>query len=167
MLDAPHSALTYLCSYFPWSVVSIYSSWLSSIQLIFWKYHWSSNIAIFFPNLNKIVTSASTQNLHHNNALASFLYVYFLTRLALNTGWWEIDINGCYSLVKIAFAQISMCKNNRRIWRHNASSSRLREVTYALWWLHYARSEMTVHGNSCEMSDQWLFLTELCVQDIK
>ena len=47
----------------------------------------------------------------------------FLTRQAVNTAWWEIDINGCYSLVKIAFAPICACKNNRRIWRHNASAS--------------------------------------------
>ena len=44
---------------------------------------------------------------------------YMLNRV--NTGWWEIDIHGCYSLAKIAFAPIYACKNNRRIWRHNAS----------------------------------------------
>ena len=30
-------------------------------------------------------------------------------------------VHGCYSLVKIAFAPICTCKNNRQIWRHNAS----------------------------------------------
>ena len=30
--------------------------------------------------------------------------------------------NGCYSPVKIAFATICACKNNRRIWFHNASA---------------------------------------------
>ena len=39
----------------------------------------------------------------------------------MNTGWWDIYTHGCYSLVKIAFAPIYACKNNRRIWRHNAS----------------------------------------------
>ena len=56
----------------------------------------------------------------------------------MNTGWWEIDIHGCYSLVKIAFAPICACKNNRRIWRHNASISRSRDVTDHLWWRHNA-----------------------------
>ena len=28
----------------------------------------------------------------------------FITRWAMNTGWWEINIHGCYSLVTIAFA---------------------------------------------------------------
>ena len=54
---------------------------------------------------------------------------HFLTRWAMNTGWWEIDINGCYSLVKIAFAPICGCKNNRRVWRHNVSNPRLRDAT--------------------------------------
>ena len=81
-------------------------------------------------------------------------------------GWWEIDIHGCYSLVKIAFAPICPCKNNPRIWRHNASSSRLRVVTDPLWWHHNAKSETIVLGDNCEMSERWLFLAELCVQDI-
>ena len=40
----------------------------------------------------------------------------------MNTEFQEIDIHGCYSLVKIAFAPICMCKNNRWIWHHNAST---------------------------------------------
>ena len=51
-----------------------------------------------------------------------FYIVYVSYALSRNTGWWEIDIHGCYSLVKIAVAQIRACKNNRRIWRHNAST---------------------------------------------
>ena len=39
----------------------------------------------------------------------------FLTRYAVNTGWWDSDIHGCYSLMKIAFAPICACKNDRRI----------------------------------------------------
>ena len=85
----------------------------------------------------------------------------------MNTGWWEIDIHGCYSLVKIAFAPICACKNNQQIWRHNASISRSRDVTDPLRWRHNAKSETTILGDSCEMSDRWLFLAELCVQGHK
>ena len=69
----------------------------------------------------------------------------------MNTGWWEIDIHGCYSLVKIAFAPICTCKNNRRIWRHNASDSRSHDVTDQLWWHHNVKSEKTVLSNNGEM----------------
>ena len=85
----------------------------------------------------------------------------------MNTGWWEIDIHGCYSLVKIAFAPICACKNNRRIWRHNVSIWRSRDVTDQLWWRHSAKSEKTVLDDNCDMSDRWLFLEKLCVKDIK
>ena len=71
----------------------------------------------------------------------------------------KIDIHGCYSPVKIAFAPICACMNNRRIWRHHAITSRLLDVTDQLWWRHNAKSEKTVLG---EMSDRWLFLAELC-----
>ena len=53
-------------------------------------------------------------------------------------GWWEIDIHGSYSLVKIAFAPICPCKNNRRIWRHNASTSRSLNVIDQPWGRHNA-----------------------------
>ena len=59
----------------------------------------------------------------------------------MNPEWWEIDIHGCYSLVKIAFAPFGTCKNNRRIWHHNASTPRSRDVTDQLWWRHNAKSE--------------------------
>ena len=75
----------------------------------------------------------------------------------------KIDIHGCYSLVKIAFTPICTCKNNRQIWRHNASISRSRDVTDQLWWRHNTKSENAVLGDSCEMSDRWWFLAELCV----
>ena len=64
-------------------------------------------------------------------------------------------------------APICACENNRRIWRHNASISRSRDFTDPLWWRHNAKSETTVPGDNCKMSDRWLFLAELCVQDIK
>ena len=85
----------------------------------------------------------------------------------MNTGWWEIDIHGCYSLVKIAFAPICACKNNRRKWRHNDSLSRSRDVADQLWWRHNAKSEKTVLDDNCDMGDRWLFLEKLCVKDIK
>ena len=86
----------------------------------------------------------------------------------MNTGWWEIDIHGCYSLVKIAFAPICACKNNRRIWRHNAGISRSRNVTDQLWCRHNAKSEKTVPDDNCDMSNPWLFLEKMCVtEDIK
>ena len=78
----------------------------------------------------------------------------FLTRLAVYTGWWEIDIHGCYSPVKIAFAPISACKNNRRIWRHNASTLRSRDVADQLWWRQKAKSENTVLSDNDEISDR-------------
>ena len=61
---------------------------------------------------------------------------HFLACLAVNTGWWEIDIQGCYSLMKIAFAPICACKNDQRILRHNTSGSRSPDVTDQLWWRH-------------------------------
>ena len=75
--------------------------------------------------------------------------------------------SSCYSLVKIAFASICTCKNNRRIWRHNASASRSHDVTDQLWWRHNVKSGKTVPSDNGEMSDWWLFLAERCVQDIK
>ena len=48
-------------------------------------------------------------------------WMCFLTRQAVNTRRSEIDIHDCYPLLKIDFAPIWACKNNRRIWRHNAS----------------------------------------------
>ena len=91
----------------------------------------------------------------------------FFTCSAMNTGWWEIYIHSCYSLVKIAFAPICTCKNNRRTWHHNASTSHSLDVTDQLWWHHNPKSEKTILENNCEMCDPWLFLEELCVQDIK
>ena len=87
----------------------------------------------------------------------------------MNTGWWEIDIHGYYSLVKIAFAPICACKNKWRILCHNASISCLRDVTDQLWWRHNAKSEKTVFDDNCDMSDGWLivFRKIVCIKDIK
>ena len=72
----------------------------------------------------------------------------------MNTGWWDSDIHGCYSLVKIAFAPICACKNNRWIWRHNASVLHSRDVTDQLWWRHNTKSENTVLSDNGGISDQ-------------
>ena len=40
-----------------------------------------------------------------------------------------IDIHGCYSLVKIDYAPICACNDNRQIWLHNTSISRSHDVT--------------------------------------
>ena len=69
------------------------------------------------------------------------------------------DIHCCYSLVKIAFVPICMCKNNRWIWRHNANNSRLRDVTNQMWWCHNAKSEKIFLGDNSKMKDRWFSLT--------
>ena len=80
----------------------------------------------------------------------------FLTRYVVNTGWWEIDSHRCYSQVKIACAPICTCKDNGRIWHHNASSL---DVRYQLWWRHNAKSQKTVFGDNGKMSDRCHFVT--------
>ena len=71
----------------------------------------------------------------------------------MNTGCWEINIHGCYSQVKITFAPVCMCKNNRQIWHNNASTLQLHDVTDQLW-CHNAQSENTILTDNGEMSDQ-------------
>ena len=43
------------------------------------------------------------------------------------------------------------------------STNMMRDITDQLWWGHNAKSENTVLGDNCEMSDRWLFLAEMCV----
>ena len=64
--------------------------------------------------------------------------------------WWEIDIQGCYSL---NFAPLCAYKNKRQTLRHNASTPRSRDVTYQLWWRHNAQSENSVLSDNGEISD--------------
>ena len=97
--------------------------------------------------------------------IAIYIYIY-LTRLAVNTGWWEIDIHG-YSLVKIAFGPICARKNNRRIWRHNASTPRSRNITDQLRWRHDAKSVKTALSDNGELGDRKLLLAEFCIRDIR
>ena len=59
---------------------------------------------------------------------------------------------------------ICACKNNRQIWRHNASISRSRDVTDPLWWRH-VRNDRPWRQLRNERS--MIVLAELCVQDIK
>ena len=72
-----------------------------------------------------------------------------------------------FSLVKIVFVPICSCKNSQVIWHHSVSTSHLRDITDQPWWLYNAKSEETVLGDNGEMSDWWLFLVELYVQNIK
>ena len=85
----------------------------------------------------------------------------------MNTGWWEIDIHDCYSLEKIAFAPICACKKTIDEYDVTVLVPRSRDVTDQLWWRHNIKSEKIVIGDNGEMRDRWLFLVELCVQDIK
>ena len=82
----------------------------------------------------------------------------------MNAGRWEIDIHGYYSLVKIILVPIGTCKNNQRIWRHNASTPCSHDITDLLWWRHKAKSEKNILSDNCKMRDRWLFLVELWVQ---
>ena len=72
----------------------------------------------------------------------------------------DFDIHGCYSLVKIAFAPIWACENNRPIRRHNTSTLCSCDVTDQLLWRHNAKSEKTLFGENGEMMVRWFFLAE-------
>ena len=135
-----------------------------SCWLIHDKHMLSATIRLF--RIEYRVDTATAHHRHNINIMSrsQLLYSWVLARQAVNTGWLEIDIHGCYSLAKIAFAPICAFKNNRRIWRHNASISRSRDVTDQLWWRHNAKSEKAVLGDSCEMSDRWWLLAELCAR---
>ena len=52
------------------------------------------------------------------------------------------------------FAPIGACKINGRIWRHNASTSLLSDVTDQLWWRHNAKSERTFLSDNGGISDR-------------
>ena len=52
-----------------------------------------------------------------------------------------INMHGCYSSVKIAFAPICACTNNRWTCSHNANNLRSSDVTDQLWWRHNAKPE--------------------------
>ena len=85
----------------------------------------------------------------------------------MNNRWWEIDIYGCYSLVKITFVPIGTCKNKSRIWRHNACTPRSRVVTDQLLQCHNAKSEKTVLRDNCEMRDRWFVFSGIMCSGYK
>ena len=62
--------------------------------------------------------------------------------------------------------RLCACKNNRRIWRHNAGNPRSRDVTDQLLWRHNTKSEKTVLSDNGEIG-KLLFSVELCVQGHK
>ena len=73
--------------------------------------------------------------------------------------------------MKIGFAPLNLYvqeqSTNMTSQTHNATISRLTDVTDQLWWRHNAKSENTFLGDKGEMNDRWLFIAELCVQDMK
>ena len=87
-----------------------------------------------------------------------------LRPIGLSPGFWQTSLGlgsmSRYSarilicIVKIAFAPICACKNNRRIWSHNASVLHSRDVTDPLWWRHNTKSEKTVLSDNGEISDR-------------
>ena len=141
------------------------------VNMISKKFFWSTSLlSINHSMLSTIlcrVFSISWDNpLVQTNQLSFFQSYWYGYIDFLNAKpWWDIDIHGWYSLVKIAFAPVCACKNNRQIWRHNVSASRSRDVKDQLWWRHNVKSEKTVPGDNGEMSNQWLFVAERCVQD--
>ena len=66
--------------------------------------------------------------------------------------------------MKIDFAPICVGKKNRRTLRQNINTLWSHDVTDGLWWCQNTRSEKTVLGDYGEISDRWLFLTNLCVE---
>ena len=70
----------------------------------------------------------------------------FRTPHAVNTGWRQIDIHGCYLTVKIRFGPICASKNNWGIWWHDTRTSRLRDVKGQLWWRHNDKVGLCVQG---------------------
>ena len=66
----------------------------------------------------------------------------------------EIDIHGCYSLVKNRRCANWPVQNNLRNWHHDASTLRLRNVTDQLWWRHNIKSVKTVLSDNDEISDR-------------
>ena len=80
--------------------------------------------------------------------------IRFITHKALNTGWWEIDIHSCFSLVYVVFALIHTCKNNQWLCCHNDASTLC--PANVTGWHHNAKSENTVLAENGEMNNQWL-----------
>ena len=77
----------------------------------------------------------------------------FLTHKAVNTGWWEINIHGCYSLVKIAFAPICAARtiDEYESWGDLPMIFTRDEVTSENHWQKHLKSDqkIVIHRNSC------------------
>ena len=78
----------------------------------------------------------------------------------MNTGWWEIDIHGCCSLVKITFASIGTCKTM-------LVPSRSRDVTGQLNYVTMLSQKRPSLATIAKWAIEESFLAELCIQDIK
>ena len=78
----------------------------------------------------RIIAYSLLSVLPYWNHIYSYFKTAILVSYTLRCGYrgWEIDINGCYSLVQIAFAPICACNNDRRIWRYNANTLCSRDV---------------------------------------
>ena len=74
----------------------------------------------------------------------------------MNTGWWEIDSHGCYSLVKIAF----LCQFARARTIDEYDVTMLVSPVRVTPQINYG-------DDNYDMSDWCLFLEKLCVKDIK
>ena len=84
----------------------------------------------------------------------------FRTPHAMNTGWRQIDIHGCYLTVKIRFGPICASKNNWGIWWHDTRTSRLRDVKGQLWWRHNDKVGLCVQGiRQCVRNKKSVWIT--------
>ena len=91
------------------------------------------------------------------------------TRLAMNTAVNKVELLHARpwipgiekSIFTIVIHQwrspLRLCKNNRRMWCHNASTRRSCDVTDQLWWRRNAKSENTVLSDNGEISDRLLW----------
>ena len=138
-----------------WLLTMISKDNLAGTCMVYYSYHTNFSVLKLWRHsghFKKRIPYNQHRNSHDKGKMASQLS--FLTRWAVNTGWWDSDIQGCYSLVKIAFAPICACMNNRWIWRHNASVLHSRDVTDQLWWRHNTKSAKTVLSDKGEISDR-------------
>ena len=78
----------------------------------------------FYTSISIDITTPLDKFRHLNSTKNTNSYM-----LSVETGCREIDFHGCYSPMKIAFTSIYAIKNNRRKWRHYASTSCLCDVT--------------------------------------
>ena len=145
-----------LCKYvlFRGTPINHLHNWIWRCTII---YAYVLNLTLL-PMWFRVCLTVSVQNI---------IILYFTYTLRHNTGWREIDIRGCYSLMKAKFPPICACTNNRPIWHHNISILRSRDVISPLWWRHNAKSEKTLPGDNDHINGPWLFSIAICAQGIK